>query len=38
MLSAMATESPTLAHGALAERERVLRVLRAHEAEIRARA
>jgi predicted nucleotidyltransferase len=37
MLIAMATKIDTLAHGALAERERVLRVLRAHEAEIRAR-
>ena len=33
----MAAKIDTLAHGALAERERVLRVLRAHEAEIRAR-
>ena len=33
----MATDTATLAPGALAERERVLRVLRAHEAEIRAR-
>jgi nucleotidyltransferase-like protein len=37
MLIAMATEIQTVAPGALADRERVLRVLRAHEAEIRAR-
>jgi len=36
MRIAMATKPQTLAPGALAERERVLRVLRAHEAEIRA--
>ena len=32
----MATKPPTLAPGALAERERMLRILRAHEAELRA--
>ncbi len=32
----MATKPPTLAPVALAERERVLRILRAHEAELRA--
>jgi uncharacterized protein len=37
MRGAMATEPQTLAPGALAERERVLRILRAHEAEIRAK-
>jgi hypothetical protein len=36
MSAAMASELRTLAPGALAERERVLRILRAHEAEIRA--
>jgi predicted nucleotidyltransferase len=36
MRTAMATSTQTLAPAALAERERVLRVLRAHEAEIRA--
>ena len=36
MLIAMAAETQTLAPAALAERERVLRILRAHEAEIRA--
>jgi hypothetical protein len=35
MLPAMATSTQTVAPGALAERERVLRVLRAHEADIR---
>ena len=36
MGTAMAASTQTLAPGALAERERVLRILRAHEAEIRA--
>ena len=36
MGTAIAASTQTLAPGALAERERVLRILRAHEAEIRA--
>jgi predicted nucleotidyltransferase len=36
MRIAMATKPPTFAPDFLAERERVLRILRAHEAEIRA--
>jgi predicted nucleotidyltransferase len=37
MSPAMASETATLAPGALAERERVLRILRAREPELRAR-